>query len=140
MFHIELLIICEFKWYFIGDGEKEHKRLDDKIEEAIKYRKKKYKFIFDNADNISNELFNGKKINKMYEILISQNFSGSSKHDMTVIDFETLQLSTSKYESFEELMNYFLNDKFRTSLNIDAKIFDAEIEGYKFSFYCIIAK
>ena len=134
------LYICEFKWYFIGDGEKEHKRLDDKIEEAIKYRKKKDKFIFDNVDNISNELFNGTKINKIYEILISQNFSGSSKHDMTVIDFETLQLSTSKYESFEELMNYFLNDKFRTSLNIDVKIFDAEIEGYKFSFYRIIAK
>ena len=134
------LYICEFKWYFIGDGEKEHKRLDDKIEEAIEHRKEKDKLIIDNQQSISYELFNGKKINKIYEILISQNFSGNTKHDMSVIDFETLQWSIERYKTFEELMNYFLTDEFRKSIQVDTKVFNTEIEGNKFSYYRIVMK
>lgn len=105
---IKLIIyICEFKWYFICDGEKEHKKLNDKIRDAIKYRKDKDKYILDNSHGITDELFGGKKINKVYEILISQNFSGSTKHDMSVIDFEKLKCSFEKHDTFEELMNYF---------------------------------
>ena len=118
------LYICEFKWYFIGDGEKEHKKIDDKIEGAIKHRKDKDKYILGNPHGISDELFGGKKINKMYEILISQNFSGSTKHDMSVIDFETLKCSVEKNETFEELMNYFLTDKFRESIQVENVIRD----------------
>lgn len=134
------LYICEFKWYFIGDGEKEHKRLDDKIGEAIEHRKEKNKYILDNPQVICDELFDGKKINKVYEILVSQNFSGNTKHDMTVIDFETLQWSVDRYEYFEELMAYFLTDEYRKSIPVDNKIIDAEIEGFKFSFYRMVIK
>ena len=134
------LYICEFKWYFVGDGEKEHKRLDDKIAEAIKHRKEKDKYIIDNPDALSNELFGGKKINNIYEILVSQNFSGNSRHNMSVIDFETLQWSIDCHESFEELMNYFLTDEFRESIPVDTKIMESEIEGYKFNFYRIVKK
>ena len=134
------LYICEFKWYFIGDGEKEHKKIDDKIEDAIKHRKDKDKYILDNPQGISDELFGGKKINKMYEILISQNFSGSTKHDMSVIDFETLKCSVEKHETFEELMNYFLTDKFRESIQVENVIRDYVIEGCKFRFYCMVMK
>lgn len=134
------LYICEFKWYFIGDGEKEHKRLDDKIKEAVEYRKEKDKLIFDNPQSISDELFNGKQINKIYEILISQNFSGRTKHDMSVIDFETLQWSVDRHETFEELMNYFLTDEFRKSIDFDTKDFNTEIEGYKFCYKRIVMK
>lgn len=131
------LYICEFKWFFVGDGEKEHKALDRKIKEAIDHRKEKDKYILDNPQAISNELFGGKKINKIKEILISQNFSGNVKHDMTVIDFETLQWSVEQFESFEELMDYFLNDEFRKSIDYKDTIQDFEIEGYKFRIHCM---
>lgn len=131
------LYICEFKWFFVGDGEKEHKALDRKIKEAIDHRKEKDKYILDNPQTISNELFGGKKINKIEEILISQNFSGNVKHDMTVIDFETLQWSVKQFESFEELMDYFLNDEFRKSIDYKDSIQDFEIEGYKFRIHCM---
>lgn len=134
------LYICEFKWYFIGDGEKEHKRLDDKIEEAIEHRKEKDRYILDNPQSISDELFGGKKINKIYEILISQNFSGNTKHSMPVIDFETLQWSVERHETFEELMNYFLTDEYRESIQVDIETRDYEIEEYKFKFYCMVMK
>ena len=134
------LYICEFKWYFIGDGEKEHKRLDDKIEEAIEHRKEKDKYILNNPQSISDELFAGKKINKMYEILISQNFSGNTKHNMSVIDFETLQWSVERHDTFEELMNYFLTDEFKESIQVDTETRAYEIEGYKFKFYCMVMK
>lgn len=135
-----ILYICEFKWYFIGDGEKEHKRLDEKIEEAIEHRKEKDRYILDNPQSISDGLFGGKKINKIYEILISQNFSGNTKHSMSVIDFETLQWSVERHETFEELMNYFLTDEFRESIQVDTETRDYEIEGYKFKFYCMVMK
>ncbi|MGI6710505.1 MAG: hypothetical protein ACOX4W_03575 [Bacilli bacterium] len=129
------LYICEFEWYFVGDGEKEHKRLDDKIKEAIKHRHNKNKYILDNPQKICDELFDKKKVNNVYEILISQNFSGTSKHDMTVIDFETLQWSIERYEIFKELMGYFLTGEYRESIPVEDIIVDAEIEGYKFRFY-----
>ena len=134
------LYICEFKWYFIGDDEKEHKRLDDKIEEAVKYRKEKNRFIINNQQSISDKLLGGKQINKIYEILISQNFSGATKHTMPVIDFETLQMGIERYDDFEELMNYFLTDEFRKTIQVDTKLFNTEIEGYKFRFYRIVMK
>lgn len=134
------LYIFEFKWYFIGDGESEHKKLDCKIKEDIKHRKEKNTFIYDNQKFVSDELFNGKKFNKIYEILISQNFSGISKHEMTVIDFESLQRGIKCYNNFEKLMNYFLLDEFRKSIKIDIKAKDFEIEGYKFNFYMMVKK
>ena len=134
------LYICEFKWYFVGDGEKEHKALDRKIEEAISHRKKKDKYILDNPQKVCDELFDKKRVNMVHEILISQNFGGSTEHDMTVIDFETLQWSIERHDSFQELMNYFFSGEYRSSIQIESIKQKVEIEGYKFDFYRIALK
>lgn len=134
------LYIFEFKWFFVGDGEEEHKRLDNKIKEAIKHRKGKDKYIFDNPQALSDELFDGKKINNIHEILISQNFSGNKRHDMIVIDYETLQWSIEQYDSYEELMAYFFNEEYRESIPVQSIPKETEIEGYKFNFYRLAIK
>ena len=134
------LYICEFKWYFVGDGEKEHKKLDGRIRDDVAHRKEKDKFILDNPQKVCNELFDGKTVNKVYEILISQNFGGSTQHDMTVIDFETLQWSIERHDSFEELMNYFFSGEYRNSIQLESIKTSVEIEGYKFDFFRIAIK
>lgn len=134
------LYIFEFKWYLIGDGEKEHNKIDYKMENDIKHRKEKNKYIFDDPEQISNQLFNGREINNIYEILISQNFCGNTRHGMCVIDFETLQWSIDRYDTFKDLMNYFLTGEFRNSIQVDTRVKDYEIEGYKFKIYCLVMK
>lgn len=129
------IYICEFKWYFIGDGEREHKYIDDKIRDAIRYRKRKNKLILDNPQILSDELFTGAKVNNIYEILVSQNFSGGRKQNMTVIDFLSLKRSIEKYDNFEELMEYFLSNEYRKSIPIKTSTMSVDIEGYKFVFY-----
>ena len=132
------LYIFEFKWYSIGDGELEHKNIDSKLAKAIKDRKVKNKLIFDEPQRISEELFDGKKINNIYEILFSQNFCGNIKHDMTVIDYETFQWSIDRHDSFLELMEYFITDEFRKSIPLQNESFNVEIEGYKFKIFGIM--
>ena len=130
-----VLYIFEFKWHFVGDGEREHQRIDEIIENEINHRKEKDKYILENPQLIGNLVFGGKKINGVSEILISQNFSGNRRHEMTVIDFETLQWSVDRHDSFEELMNYFISGEFRQSIPLKNERSDVEIEGYKFNFF-----
>lgn len=134
------LYVCEFKWHFIGDGESEHKFIDDLLEEEINHRKEKDKYLIDNPNKICKEVFDCDSVKEVKEILISQNFSGNTKHSMPVIDFETLQWNVERHETFEELMNYFLTDEFRESIQVDTETRDYEIEGYKFKFYCMVMK
>ena len=51
-----------------------------------------------------------------------------------------IQNIVERHGTFEELMNYFLTDRFRESIQIDTKTRDIEIEGYKFKFYCMVMK
>ena len=134
------LYICEFKWYFVGDGEKEHKKINERIREAVAHRKEKDKYILDNPQKVCDELFEGKRVNTVHEILISQNFGGSTEHDMSVIDYETLQWSIERHDSFEELMNYFFSSQYRESIQLTSVKMPIEIEGYKFDFYRIAVK
>ena len=134
------LYICEFKWYYVGDGEKEHKFLDKKINEAIKYRKNKDYYILNNPQVVCKEVFENDKVNKVYELLISQNYPGHSNTDMCVIDYETLQLSVKQHNSFDELMKYFLSREFKESIQVVNELRDIEYEGYKFRFNLICQK
>ena len=134
------LYIMEFKWFFVGDGEKEHKILDNKLADAVEHRFEKDKYIMENPQKVCDELFNKEKVQNVYELLISQNFGGNIKHEMTVIDFETLQWSIEEHESFSDLINFFLTDEYRKSIPVESRIVETEIEGYKFSYYRMFVK
>ena len=134
------LYICEFKWHFVGDGESDHKLIDDILEEEIQHRLEKDKYILDDSLKICEELFGSDKVNEVKELLISQNFSGNTKHSMPVIDFETLQWSTERFDCFEQLMDYFLTGEYRKAIPVQSELADIEVEGYKFSLYQICAK
>lgn len=134
------LYIFEFKWHFIGDGEEEHKFIDDMLESEIMYRIEKDKFIKEKQQRVCNELFNSDNVNAVKEILISQNFGGNTKHSMTVIDFETLKRGVDRFESFKELMDWFLSGKYLSSVSVENIKTDIELEGYKFSIFLLKSK
>lgn len=134
------LYIAECKWFYIGDGEEEHNKLDKKIEKAIKERTIKDKFITDNLSSFGLETFGESNIKYVKEFLISQNFMGMKKHSMPVIDFETLKYSIEINASFKEAMDYIYSDKYIDSIDFKGELFDLSIEGYKFKIYKMLGK
>ena len=134
------LYIAECKWFYIGDDEFEHNKLDKKIEKSISHRLEKDKFILNDPKDFVSKAFNKDKINVVKEYLISQNFMGMRKHEMPVIDFETLKYSIDVNDSFEETMDYINEDKYIDSIDFEGVLHDIEIEGYKFNIYMIVGK
>ena len=65
---------------------------------------------------------------------------GMKKHEMSVIDFETLKNSVDVNDSFEETMNYLYEDKFIQSIDFEGELHDIELEGYNFKIYRIVGK
>ena len=126
------LYVTECKWYYIGDGEFEHIKLEKKIEKAINQRLERDKYIFDNPKEFVLDVFNKKEIVEVKEFLVSQNNMGMKKYGMTTIDYDTLQLAIKLNDSFEEAMDYIYKEKYFESIYFEEVPHDIEIEGYKF--------
>lgn len=135
-----ILYIAECKWFYIGDDEFEHNKLDKKIEKSINHRLNKDSFVINNPEIFIHEAFGKEKVKEVKELLISQNFMGMKKHEMSVIDFETLKNSVDVNDSFEETMNYIYEDKFIQSIDFEGELHDIELEGYNFKIYRIVGK
>ena len=134
------LYITECKWFYIGDDEFEHIKLENKINKAILYRLDKNKIIKDSTKSFVKEVFDKDNAKVVEEFLISQNNIGMKKHEMPVIDFDTLKLAIDENDSFEGAMNYIYEEKYLNSIEYEGVVHNIEIEGYKFKIYRIVGK
>ncbi len=135
------LYICECKWFFVGDGEEEHFKLDKKISNAIKERKNKNKIIEDNLKDFMQKAFKCQQIpRKISAFMLSQNYLGYTRLDLPVIDFDTLKFGVEKYEGFSELMEYIIKNEFVKSIELEEQPTIIEVEEYKFEIYMAILK
>lgn len=134
------LYVAECKWFYVGDDEFEHMKLDKKIEKSISYRLDKDKCITRDPKGFVHEVFNKSTVNEVNEILISQNFMGMKKHNMPVLDFETLKLSIGRNDTFKDAMEYVYDEKYIDTIDFEGELHEIEIEGYKFKIYRMVGK
>lgn len=134
------LYIAECKWFYVGDDDIDHNKIDKRIKKSINYRLLQDKYIKNNPDDFVKKVFNKDGVNEVKELLISQNFMGLKRHSMPVIDYDTLLQSIDKNKSFEDVMNYMLDEKYINSIDFEGELFDISLEGYNFKLFKMFGK
>ena len=74
------LLLVELKWFFKGDGEFDHQKIDQKLKKAILSRKEKQEFVEKNIKRLLLDMFNVEMVEKpeIMSCIVSKNYSGSS--------------------------------------------------------------
>lgn len=135
------LYVCECKWFFVGDGEEEHFKLDKKISNAIKERKIKNKIIEENLTDFMQKAFKcQQKPNKIFAFMLSQNYLGFKRMNFPVIDFDTLKFAVDKFDDFSRLMHHLIENEFVEALVLEEHPILKEVEGYNFEIYMTFLK
>lgn len=106
--------IIECKWFMIGDDEKDHHKLNDKISKAINDRKTKNKYLLKDRARLTSIFNINREINKCYELLISQNYIGVDEDpDIPSLDYSIFkQIFKSTYNSSQEIWDEIINQRY----------------------------
>lgn len=130
------LWIIECKWFNLADNEKEHAKLYRKLRSEINNRTEKNKFLLNDLNNVIKNAFKcDLEINKVHEIIVSQNDMGTcDDKKMPIMDFETLERIFENYEGdFEKMWDIIENKKYFYKEHMKlvpakVKIFDYDFE------------
>lgn len=142
------LLLVELKWFFKGDGEADHKKIDRKIITAIQDRTEKQKVVEEDIKNVMLEMFDVEiqEIPEIMSCIVSKNYSGSAFIEDRIPVFdellfcESLKLNNFDLAKLFDLMKrgeYIPNMK---SMGIEYKEQDIQYAGYRFKCLAICEK
>ena len=106
------LLLVELKWFFKGDGEFDHQKIDQKLKKAILSRKEKQEFVEKNIKRLLLDMFNVEMVEKpeIMSCIVSKNYSGSSfiEDGLPIFDqflfCETMKQCSFKLSKFFDLI------------------------------------
>ena len=131
------LYVCECKWHYAKDDEKDNAKLDDMLKKEISERKEKNKLLEQNINKVISDCGFNCENPAIIPFLISQNNLGSTKFNMTVVDYDTIEEEIEKYDSFKELMDSIINEKYKEEIKTNNTQQLIELENYRFYIYNI---
>jgi len=135
------LYICECKWFFVKDDERDNVRLDKRLLDSIEKRKEQDKLLIDNIDIFVKEhLSDCEKPKKHISFIISQNNLGSVKFDVPVVNYETMEEEINKYDSFNKFMDSIFDEDYKNKYELSNFQTDLKIDKYKFKIFLIAHK
>lgn len=129
--------VVELKWYFKNDNEFDVITIDDKLEESIEIRLKRFKIFNDNKKEILKDSFNindGDLYNS-FTFIITENHSGTANLDDKIAIFDRFAF----YYAIEKV-NYRLSglnkiikkDQYLPELPVEIKNIEIKYHGYNY--------